>query len=100
MSQVTMFNPLMHDIPKCCKIFKVCVTILRHYALKRTFSYYLKINFFNEQQQKHFFKYDLGSYSFSLLLMTSSKCVENFLEFTHSFPLNAEIFMYTQLNIF
>ena len=39
------FNPLMHNVPKwsdrllkscsiCCKIFKVCLTILGHYALK------------------------------------------------------------------
>ena len=38
-------NPLMHNVPKwsdtlhkscskCCKIFKVCLTILVHYALK------------------------------------------------------------------
>ena len=39
------FNPLMHNVPKwldtlqkscskCCKIFKVYLTILGHYALK------------------------------------------------------------------
>ena len=25
-------NPLMHNVQKCCKIFKVCLTILGHYA--------------------------------------------------------------------
>ena len=42
-----VFNSLMHNVSKwsdtlyksaksakCCKIFKVCLTILRHYALK------------------------------------------------------------------
>ena len=40
-----LFNPLMHNVPKwsdtlqkscskCCKLFKVCLTILGHYALK------------------------------------------------------------------
>ena len=27
-------NPLMHNVPKCCKIFKVCLTILGHYVFK------------------------------------------------------------------
>ena len=41
----SMFNPLMHNVPKrsdallkscsiCCKILKVCLNILGHYALK------------------------------------------------------------------
>ena len=41
---ISKLNPLMHNIPKqthfknlaakSCKIFKVCLTILEHYALK------------------------------------------------------------------
>ena len=44
-SKGTKINPLIHNVPKwsdthlkscsiCCKIFKVCLTILGHYALK------------------------------------------------------------------
>ena len=27
-------NPLMNNVQKCCKTFKVCMTILGYYALK------------------------------------------------------------------
>ena len=44
-ASLSIINPLMNNVlkwldtlqkscSKCCKIFKVCLTILRHYALK------------------------------------------------------------------